>query len=103
MKQTMTKNLMLYLKHKWFEQIAVGTKLAEYRLATNFWRKRLSGLEIGKSRIMLYDGWPDKHKIGTDKYLEFPFTGFLEETITHPEFGQEPVRVFAIYLIPDGD
>jgi len=99
----MTKNLMLYLKHKWFVEIANGRKHFEYRLATPFWRKRLQGLEMGNSRILMYDGWPDKKKIGTDKYLEFPYMGYIEETIIHPEFGTTPVTVFAIRLVPDGE
>ncbi len=100
-------NLYLQLKHKYFIQVAMGLKTVEYRLAKDYWRKRLAKLG-STSRIIIFDGGkiPKKEewdKPGCDKVLEFPYRGFKEEMLLHDEFGKEPVRVFAIPLVPAGE
>lgn len=85
----------------------MGLKTTEYRIVKDYWRKRLSRLN-STSRIIIFDGGkiPKKenwNKPGQLKVLEFPYRGFREETILHNEFGSEPVNVFSIPLIPDGE
>ena len=43
------KILRLHLKKKYWEQIKAGTKTLEYRLANDYWRKRL----VGRSAVVL--------------------------------------------------
>lgn len=88
------KILTLNLKKEYFEQIKSGEKKFEYRLKKDFWTKRLVGKEYSKIVIKLgYPRCEDTHKI-----MEFPWRGFIEQEITHKEFGMNPVKVYAIIL-----
>ena len=86
------KVLTLPLKREYFEQIRDGTKPEEYRLYTPFWRKRLEGRHYDS--IVLTLGYPAK--ADTARRLKRPWRGYTIKTITHPHFGPNPVRVFAI-------
>lgn len=88
----MTTTLHLSLKAEYFDAIRDGTKPEEYRLATAFWRKRLEGRHF--ERIVLTKGYPRRGDM--TRRLELPWRGYVEKTITHPFFGKQPVRVFAI-------
>lgn len=88
------KILTLNLKKEYFEQIKSGQKKFEYRLKKDFWTKRLSGKEYSKVVIKL--GYPKNDDL--DKIMEFPWKGFVEQEITHKEFGSDPVKVYAIIL-----
>ncbi|PKM47088.1 MAG: RNA-binding protein [Gammaproteobacteria bacterium HGW-Gammaproteobacteria-1] len=84
--------LHLNLKGEYFDQIAAGTKLFEYRLRTGYWRRRLQGRSY--QRVLVKKGYPragDQERI-----VERPWRGYEEQIITHPHFGSEPVEVFAI-------
>ncbi|VVD29212.1 hypothetical protein [Paraburkholderia dioscoreae] len=85
-------DLALPLKAEYFDDIVAGRKPEEFRLATDYWRKRLVGREYG--RIVLMRGYPkrDDH----ERRLIRPWRGLVMRTITHPHFGPEPVEVFAI-------
>ena len=88
----MTRTLTLPLKREYFEAIRDGSKLEEYRLVTDFWRKRLAGRTY--DRIVLTMGYP---KAGDEsRRLVRAWNGYRIRTITHPHFGPEPVHVFAI-------
>jgi len=100
-------NLYLQVKRKYFKEIAIGAKRFEYRLAKEYWRKRLSKCD-STSMIYILDGGtiPTRKEIESgcgDRVLVFPYRGFKEEILLHPEFGSNPVSVFSIPLIPMGE
>lgn len=78
----------------YFDQIANGEKLEEYRLVTEYWQKRLDGHSY--SRIVLTRGYPKGGGVEGSTRLTLPWRGYQIKTITHPHFGPEPVEVFAI-------
>jgi hypothetical protein len=84
--------LHLNLKGEYFDQIAANKKPFEYRLRTEYWRKRLEGRSY--RRVLVKKGYPkaDDHS----RIVERPWRGYEEQVITHPHFGSEPVEVFAI-------
>lgn len=88
----MTGNLTLPMKAVYFDQIRAGTKPEEYRLATDYWRKRLEGREY--ERVILKRGYPKRDDDA--RILVLPWRGCYLKTLTHPHFGNEPVTVFAI-------
>lgn len=88
----MTDTLTLPIKSEYFDAIKSGEKVEEYRLRTDYWRKRL----IGKSYewIILTKGYPKR--VDQDRRLAVRWNGYRETTLTHPHFGPDPVEVFAI-------
>lgn len=90
----LVKTLTLPLKAKYFNAIKSGEKVREFRLTTDYWRKRLEGREY--DRIVLTLGYPksDDH----ERRLERPWRGYEVTTITHEHFGDDPVEVFAIVV-----
>jgi len=84
--------LHLSLKGEYFDAIRAGTKTEEYRLVTPYWSKRLQGR--GYERIELARGYPPLSD--QSRRLICPWRGYTIKTITHPHFGPEPVRVYAI-------
>lgn len=85
-------NLILPVRRIYFDQMKSGEKKFEYRLVNDFWSKRLIGRKYDCVIITL--GYPSHGQ--TDRRLTFKWNGSKIETITHPHFGQEPVKVFAI-------
>ena len=88
----MPDTLHLPLKSEYFDQIKSGSKGEEYRLATPFWSKRLSGRTYEWIRIT--KGYPKRGDL--ERTLVLPWQGCELKTITHPHFGPEPVEVFAV-------
>lgn len=86
--------LHLNLKAEYFDAIAAGTKVFEFRLTTPFWRKRLEGRQF--DAIELAKGYPARGDAA--RRLRLPWRGFEVQTITHPHFGDDPVEVFAIHV-----
>ncbi|MCX2696666.1 ASCH domain-containing protein [Ochrobactrum chromiisoli] len=89
--------LQLALKAEYFDAIRDGTKTEEYRLANDYWTKRLHnmwGYKLSFDGIVLTKGYPKRDD--TERRLELPWRGFARKTITHPHFGPNPVEVFAI-------
>jgi len=84
--------LHLNLKAEYFDQIASGTKLVEYRMCTPYWSKRLVGQHF--DQVHIKKGYPPASE--TSRILIRPWRGFQVQTITHPHFGTGPVQVFAI-------
>ncbi|OWQ91997.1 RNA-binding protein [Roseateles aquatilis] len=84
--------LYLPLVRQYFEDIRDGRKPEEYRRATPYWRKRLEGQTF--DMIVFTLGYParDDH----ERRLVRPWRGYRVTTITHPHFGPEQVKVFAI-------
>ncbi len=85
-------NLTLNLKREYFEQIASGEKIEEFRLATPYWKKRLENRDYEK--IVLCLGYPKRGDMSQRIVREW--RGAEKKFITHPHFGQDPVEVFAI-------
>jgi hypothetical protein len=85
-------DLVLPLKREYFEAIRDGSKPEEFRLCTEHWHKRLEGREY--DRIVLTLGYPARND--HTRRLIRPWQGYTIKTITHPHFGPEPVRVYAI-------
>ncbi len=84
--------LYLRLKREYFEAIKVGTKQYEYRKYNAYWKSRIVGKKFDTIALTL--GYPGKHEFS--RRLERPWRGFTTMTVTHPEFGDRPVKVFAI-------
>ena len=89
----MKKILILNLKKQYFEEIKNGTKLEEYREIKEFWTKRLSK-DFSEIHIKL--GYPPKED--NTRTMKFEWNGFKIKEITHPLFGEEKIKVYAINL-----
>jgi len=87
-------NLILPVKRKWFEQIKAGTKVEEFRLFNDYWRKRLEGKVFDQVIITL--GYPKRDD--NEKRLSFPWKGYIIKIIKSEEWENQPKRVFAIKL-----
>lgn len=89
-------SLILPLKREYFEQIKSGEKVEEYRLYNDYWYRRLHMRHYG--RIILTLDYPKADD--QERRIIKPWRGYVERTITHPHFGPNPVRVFAINVWP---
>jgi hypothetical protein len=88
----MCDTLTLPLKGEYFDAIKAGTKGAEFRLANDYWTKRLVGRPYRK--VVLTRGYPKAND--SSRRLARAWRGYTVTTITHPHFGAAPVTVFAI-------
>lgn len=86
------KNLTLNLKREYFEAIKAGTKTREYRLYNGYWIKRLVDKKYDIVTFCL--GYPKKDNI--ERRLVKRYKGYEITTIEHKEFGDKPIKVFAI-------
>lgn len=84
--------LVLPVKALYFDQIAAGTKLEEYRLCTRHWSRRLEFRDY--DQVTVTKGYPARDDAA--RRLTFPWRGYTVKTITHEFFGPDPVEVFAI-------
>ncbi len=84
--------LYLPLKKEYFGAIKAGVKEFEYRLVNKYWKGRIQGKLF--DGIVLMSGYPKKGD--TSRRIERPWRGYDIRWITHPEFGDEKVLVFAI-------
>jgi hypothetical protein len=89
------KVLHLNVKGIYFDAYVDGTKKEEYRLVTDFWKKRL--VDRHYDVIKYKKGYPSSDDESRTKIL--PYNGYEIKTITHEHFGDEPVEVFAIRLV----
>ena len=95
--ESKVKILYLPLKREYFDAIKAGTKKFEYRRASKHWEARIDGKSFDK--IVLTLGYPK----GKDKSrrLVRPWRGYVRRRITHPEFGNESVMVYAVRVNPE--
>jgi len=91
------KPLILPLKRRWFDEIRQGIKAEELRVYNDYWRKRLEGREY--SHIELTLGYPPRHD--TSRRIFKPWLGYEIKTVTHPHFGPEPIKVYAIKILQE--
>lgn len=87
-------NLTIPVNGEYFDQIASGTKVEEYRLVTPFWCKRIDGREY--DCVILTRGYPKSGGVEGETRLTRRWRGAIRKTITHRHFGPDPVAVFAI-------
>lgn len=84
--------LQLAVKGEYFDAMKSGEKTEEYRLVNAYWGKRLLGRDY--DRLVITRGYPNKDD--ASRRIDVPYDGFEIKTITHPHFGSEPVKVYAI-------
>ena len=87
-------DLQLAVKGEYFDAMKRGVKPNEYRLYNDYWIKRLVGRSY--DRLIITRGYPRKDD--ADRRIVVPYDGYDIETITHPHFGADPVKVFAINI-----
>lgn len=85
-------DLQLALKSEYFDAIQSGEKTEEYRLYNDYWKKRLVNRDYDE--IILTKGYPKRNDESRRMYFQYCY--YEIKTITHPHFGDEPVKVFAI-------
>lgn len=90
--------LQLAVKSEYFDAMVSGDKTEEYRLYNDYWEKRFMFNKF--DTLIITKGYPKKED--KSRRLELPFKGFTIKTITHPHFGAEPVKVFAIKVAING-
>jgi hypothetical protein len=78
----------------YFDQIRDGTKRDEYRRVGPYWDKRLRSRSY--DRVVLTRGYPKGGGVEGVTRLTRQYYGWVVVRITHPHFGPEPVRVYAI-------
>ncbi len=88
------KALRLNVRREYFDGAVARTKKLEYRLVNKYWISRLVGKEF--SKIIYCLGYPKKGDVS--RMIFRPWRGFHVTTITHKEFGDKPVKVFAITI-----
>ena len=84
-------NLFLIIKRKYFDQIILGQKTEELRIASPYFEKKLLGRNY--KTITLQAGYNKNSPRLTAEY-----TGLELKEIQHEIFGPKPVLVFAIKL-----
>jgi hypothetical protein len=84
--------LHLPLKAEYFDAILRGVKRHEYRLDTEYWRKRLLNREY--DYIELTKGYPKKGD--ESRRIRCYWHGCFRKVHQHRHFGPSPVRVFVI-------
>lgn len=84
-----TKRILhIHVKKKYWELARLGIKEEEYRLIKPYWTTRL---QKKYDLIYYYLGY-------TNKKLIFKYDGKKIKNILHLEFGDKPVKVYAISL-----
>jgi hypothetical protein len=84
--------LHLPVKAIYFHQIKSGAKLDEYRLQTEYWKKRLVDRVYDEIHVKL--GYPKKND--WDRIVVRPWRGYSKQTLQHEHFGHDEVDVFAV-------
>ena len=87
-------DLQLALKGEYFDQIARGEKLEEYRLCTSYWANRLEFRTF--DQIILTRGYPKGGGVEGVTRLTCRYQGWRKTILEHPHFGEQPVVVYAI-------
>lgn len=85
-------NLQLAVNGEYFDQMRSGEKTEEYRLVNSYWCRRILARKY--DRLIITRGYPKRDDMS--KRIDIPYEGYEIKMITHPHFGLEPVKVFAI-------
>lgn len=86
--------LHLHVKGEYFDRIKFGKKTEEYRRFNSYWTARLNMRSYDEVHILR--GYP--RKMDPERTIIFPWNSYYIKKITHKEFGEEPVDVYAIRL-----
>ncbi len=90
------RKLHLALKAEYFNAIKSGEKCYEFRLYTDYWRKRIENREYDE--IVLTLGYP---KLGdTKRRIIRGWYGYKIVWVKHPVYGKNTTKMFAIKLFP---
>lgn len=85
--------LVLHLKAEYWRAIQSGEKTHEFRLANDYWERKLRGYPYDEIHLML--GYPKRGD--ESKLLRRAWKGWPPQTkITHKHFGEKPVMVYSI-------
>lgn len=84
--------LQLAVNGEYFDEMAAGTKVFEFRERNDYWRKRLENREY--DRLVITKGYPSRDDLS--RRIEVPYLGYELQTITHKHFGNVPLDVYAI-------
>lgn len=87
--KTTNRILHLHVRKEYWDKAVAGKKQEEYRLVKPYWVSRL---------YKKYDFIHYHLGYATGKTEIFRYDGFTIKTVTHKEFGDKPVRVYAISL-----
>lgn len=90
-----SKTLHLHLKFKYFDAIASGEKVLEYRDAEK-WKHKLD--RNAYTDIRLYRGY---EKVSDSTVIDMPYKGYILVTIEHEHFDNEKKLVCAINVKHD--
>ncbi len=90
----MPKTLYLHLKSEYFYEVAAGQKTEEFRLVSQYWDKRIGNRKYDFVEIVC--GYAKKQDFAMR--ITFCWNGVVKKTITHKNFGPNPVEVFAVSL-----
>lgn len=85
-------NLQLAVNGEYFDQMKRGEKVEEYRLLNPYWCRRILARKY--DRLIITRGYPKRDDLS--KRIDIPYDGYEVKVITHPHFGPDPVKVFAI-------
>ncbi|EMQ9922043.1 ASCH domain-containing protein [Enterobacter hormaechei] len=85
-------NLQLAVNGEYFDQMKRGEKIEEYRLVNAYWGRRIRARDYG--RLIITRRYPKRGDMS--KRIDVPYDGYEVKVITHPHFGPDPVKVFAI-------
>lgn len=85
-------DLQLAVNAEYFDAMLSGEKTEEYRLVNPYWGRRIFGKDY--DRLIITKGYPKRGDLS--RRIEVPYDGYEIKVITHPHFGKEPVKVFAI-------
>ena len=91
-------NLQLAVKGEYFDAMIRGEKTEEYRLCNDYWNKRIMFREY--DRLIITKGYPKRDD--SSRRIDVPYGGYEVKTITHPHFGDKPIKVYAIKVNIDG-
>ncbi|EEQ4617839.1 ASCH domain-containing protein [Escherichia coli] len=85
-------NLQLAVKGEYFDAMILGEKTEEYRLCNDYWINRLVNRKY--DRLIITKGYPKRDD--SSRRIDAPYDGYEIKIITHPHFGDKPIKVFAI-------
>lgn len=91
--------LHLHVRSKYFSDITQGAKTEEYRLLNPLWILRLCQSPPYHG-IIIYKGYPKTSDFCLNNRIERIWRGWIIKKILDPEFGKDPVQVFAIRVNP---
>lgn len=84
--------LHIPLKGIYFDEIVAGTKSLEYRIANEYWKKRLEGRQY--DYIELSRGYPKRDDMTRRHRVHW--RGYTMTMLQHEHFGDEELEVYAI-------